>query len=107
MTLLQGLLSQAWRRVPQDATIRQGAGPRVRMWGDYFMGELYCIMRAIHNDYFIIDSDIKYFYRLDHPLLENYAVGDTVIVTAKPMKLLDDFSLATYYVQPNFPSCNE
>ena len=74
---------------------------------DYFMGELYCVMRAIHNDYFIIDSDIKYFYRLDHPLLENYAVGDTVIVTAKPMKLLDDFSLATYYVQPNFPSCNE
>ena len=74
---------------------------------DYFMGELYCVMRAIHNDYFIMDSDIKYFYRLDHPLLENYAVGDTVIVTAKPMKLLDDFSLATYYVQPNFPSCNE
>ena len=74
---------------------------------DYFMGELYCVMRAIHNDYFIIDSDIKYLYRLDHPLLENYAVGDTVIVTAKPMKLLDDFSLATYYVQPNFPSCNE
>ena len=74
---------------------------------DYFMGELYCVMRAIHNDYFIIDSDIKYFYRLDNPLLENYAVGDTVIVTAKPMKLLDDFSLATYYVQPNFPSCNE
>lgn len=74
---------------------------------DYFMGELYCVMRAIHNDYFIIDSDIQYFYRLDHPLLENYAVGDTVIVTAKPMKLLDDFSLATYYVQPNFPSCNE
>ena len=36
-----------------------------------------------------------------------YAVGDTVIVTARPMKLLDDFSLATYYVQPNFPSCNE
>lgn len=74
---------------------------------EYFMGELYCVMRAIHNDYFIIDSDIKYFYRLDHPLLENYAVGDTVIVTAKPMKLLDDFSLATYYVQPNFPSRNE
>ena len=74
---------------------------------DYFMGELYCVMRAIHNDYFIIDSDIKYLYRLDHPLLENYAVGDTVIVTAKPMKLLDDFSLATYYVQPNLPSCNE
>ena len=73
----------------------------------YFMGELYCVMRAIHNDYFIIDSDIQYFYRLDHPLLENYAVGDTVIVTAKPMKLLDDFSLATYYVQPNFSSCNE
>lgn len=74
---------------------------------EYFMGELYCVMRAIHNDYFIIDSGIKYFYRLDNPLLENYAVGDTVIVTAKPMKLLDDFSLATYYVQPNFPSCNE
>ena len=74
---------------------------------EYFMGELYCVMRTIHNDYFMIDSDIKYFYRLDHPLLENYAVGDTVIVTAKPMKLLDDFSLATYYVQPNFPSCNE
>ena len=74
---------------------------------EYFMGELYCVMRTIHNDYFMIDSGIKYFYRLDNPLLENYAVGDTVIVTAKPMKLLDDFSLATYYVQPNFPSCNE
>ena len=74
---------------------------------EYFMGELYCVMRTIHNDYFMIDSGIKYFYRLDNPLLENYAVGDTVIVTARPMKLLDDFSLATYYVQPNFPSCNE
>ena len=74
---------------------------------EYFMGELYCVMRTIHNDYFMIDSGIKYFYRLDNPLLENYAVGDTIIVTAIPMKLLDDFSLATYYVQPNFPSCNE
>ena len=74
---------------------------------EYFMGELYCVMRTIHNDYFMIDSGIKYFYRLDNPLLENYAVGDTIIVTAKPMKLLDDFSLATYYVQPNFPSSNE
>ena len=74
---------------------------------EYFMGELYCVMRTIHNDYFMIDSGIKYFYRLDNPLLENYAVGDTIIVTARPMKLLDDFSLATYYVQPNFPSCNE
>lgn len=74
---------------------------------EYFMGELYCVMRTIQNDYFMIDNDIKYFYRLDNPLLENYAVGDTIIVTARPMKLLDDFSLATYYVQPNFPSCNE
>ena len=74
---------------------------------EYFMGELYCVMRTIHNDYFMIDSGIKYFYRLDNPLLENYAVGDTIIVTAIPMKLLDDFSLATYYVQPNFPSSNE
>ena len=74
---------------------------------EYFMGELYCVMRTIHNDYFMIDSGIRYFYRLDNPLLENYAVGDTVIVTAKPMKLLDDFSLATYYVQPNFLSSNE
>jgi hypothetical protein len=74
---------------------------------EYFMGELYCVMRTIHNDYFMIDSDIKYFYRLDNPLLENYAVGDTIIVTAIPMKLLDDFSLATYYVQPNFLSSNE
>lgn len=74
---------------------------------EYFMGELYCVMRTIHNDYFMIDSGIKYFYRLDNPLLENYAVGDTIIVTARPMKLLDDFSLATYYVQPNFPSSNE
>ena len=56
---------------------------------------------------FMIDNGIKYFYRLDNPLLKNYAVGDTIIVTARPMKLLDDFSLATYYVQPNFPSCNE
>lgn len=74
---------------------------------EYFMGELYCVMRTIHNDYFMIDSGIKYFYRLDNPLLENYAVGDTIIVTARPMKLLDDFSLATYYVQPNFLSSNE
>ena len=74
---------------------------------EYFMGELYCVMRTIHNDYFMIDSGIKYFYRLDNPLLENYAVGDTIIVTAIPMKLLDDFSLATYYVQPNFLSSNE
>ena len=74
---------------------------------EYFMGELYCVMRTIHNDYFMIDSGIRYFYRLDNPLLENYAVGDTIIVTAIPMKLLDDFSLATYYVQPNFLSSNE
>jgi hypothetical protein len=74
---------------------------------EYFMGELYCVMRTLQNDYFMIDNGIKYFYRLDNPLLENYAVGDTIIVTAKPMKLLDDFSLATYYVQPNFPSGNE
>ena len=74
---------------------------------EYFMGELYCVMRTIHNDYFMIDSGIKYFYRLDNPLLENYAVGDTIIVTAIPMKLLDDFSLATYHVQPNFLSSNE
>jgi hypothetical protein len=74
---------------------------------EYFMGELYCVMRTMQNDYFMIDNGIKYFYRLDNPLLKNYAVGDTIIVTARPMKLLDDFSLATYYVQPNFPSSNE
>ena len=74
---------------------------------EYFMGELYCVMRTMRNDYFMIDNGIKYFYRLDNPLLKDYAVGDTIIVTAKPMKLLDDFSLATYYVQPNFPSSNE
>jgi hypothetical protein len=39
--------------------------------------------------------------RLNHPMLEKFAVGDTVVVTATPMMVKDSFSLATYHILPN------
>ena len=69
---------------------------------EYFKGELYCVIRTLHNDYFLIDDGIKYLMRLDHPQLKNFAVGDTISVSAIPMKLINDYSeeysLATYFV---------
>jgi hypothetical protein len=45
--------------------------------------------------------------RLDDPTLVGYAVGDTVVVMAMPIKLIDKFSLITFDVQPNNSSSNE
>jgi hypothetical protein len=39
--------------------------------------------------------------RLNHPMLEKFAVGDTVVVTAMPMMVKDSLSLATYHILPN------
>ncbi len=68
---------------------------------EYFEGELYCVIKAVNNDYFLMDNGASYLFRLDHPLLSDYAIGDTLVVVAEPMKVLEDFSLATYYIQPN------
>ena len=68
----------------------------------YFEGELYCAIHSVNNNvYFLTDNAACYLIRLDNILLSNCAVGDTVLITAEPMKLVDDFSLATYYIQPN------
>ncbi len=74
---------------------------------EYFKGELYCAVRAINNNYFMTDNATTYLMRLDNPQLSSFAVGDTIIVTARPMKLLNDYSLATYFVQPNSLSDDE
>lgn len=67
----------------------------------YFNGELYCAVRALKNEYYLADNGASYLFRLDNPMLSDCVVGDTIVVTAEPMKLRDDFSLATYYIQPN------
>lgn len=66
-----------------------------------FDGRLHCAIRSVNNDYFLTDNGATYLIRLNHPLLSDCAVGDTIVVTAEPMKLISNFSLATYYVQPN------
>ena len=67
-----------------------------------FNGELYCAIHSVNdNDYFLTDNAAYYLSRLDNPWLSDFKVGDTIMVTAEPMKLVDEFSLATYYVYPN------
>lgn len=78
---------------------------------EYFRGSLYCVVRTMNNDYFLMDDGIQYLFRLDNPQLKDCVVGDTVMVSAIPMKLiLDDSkiecSLATYYVYPKIVSSN-
>lgn len=68
----------------------------------YFEGELFCAIRSVNNnDYFLIDNGASHLFRLNNQLLSDCVVGDTIVVMAEPMKLVDDFSLATYYIQPN------
>ena len=68
---------------------------------EYFDGELYCAIRNTRNDYFLADDDCTYLLRLNDPMLKNYVVGDTIVVTARPIKHVNDLSLITYYIQPN------
>lgn len=66
---------------------------------EYFGDELYCAVRSVHNDYFLMDTQCTYLLRLDDPRLAPYAVGDTVVITAQPMRVVDEYALSTYYVQ--------
>ena len=69
---------------------------------EYFGGSLFCAIRSTNNNnYFLTDNGSIYLMRLNHPLLAEFAVGDTVVVTAKPTMLLDSLSLATYHILPN------
>ena len=69
---------------------------------EYFKGEYYCAIRSVTgNNYFLINEHVTYLMRLDDPRLANYAVGDTIVVVAIPTKLIDQFSLVTFDVQPN------
>lgn len=73
-----------------------------------FKGEYYCAIRSVtDNHYFLINDQVTYMMRLDDPTLVGYAVGDTVVVMAMPIKLIDKFSLITFEVQPNNSSSNE
>lgn len=69
---------------------------------EYFGSSLFCAIRSTNdNNYFLTDNGSIYLMRLNHPLLAEFAVGDTVVVTAKPTMLLDSLSLATYHILPN------
>ena len=69
---------------------------------EYFCGSLFCAIRsANNNNYFLTDDGSIYLMRLNNPMLEEFAVGDTVVVTAMPMMVKDSFSLATYHILPN------
>lgn len=70
---------------------------------EYFNNRsLFCVIRSTNNNnYFLTDNGSIYLMRLNHPLLAEFAVGDTVVVTAKPMMVKDSFSLATYHILPN------
>ncbi len=68
---------------------------------EYFAGELYCVIKSTRNDYFLVNEQRTYLLRLNDPILSKYAVGDTIVVTAQPMKMLRDLSLTTYYIQSN------
>ena len=69
---------------------------------EYFQGSLFCAICSTNdNNYFLTDNGSIYLMRLNNPLLENVAVGDTIVVTAKPTMLLDSLSLATYHILPN------
>ena len=69
---------------------------------EYLAGSLFCAIRSTNsNNYFLTDNGSIYLMRLNHPMLKDYAVGDTVVVTAVPMMVKDSFSLATYHILPN------
>lgn len=69
---------------------------------EYFQGSLFCAIRSTNNNnYFLTDNASIYLMRLNNPLLEDFAVGDTVVVTAASMMLMDSLSLATYHILPN------
>ena len=68
---------------------------------EYFGGSLFCAIRSTNNNYFLTDDGSIYLMRLNHPMLEKFAVGDTVVVTAMPMMVKDSLSLATYHILPN------
>ena len=69
---------------------------------EYFQGSLFCAIRSTNsNNYFLTDNGSIYLMRLNHPMLKEFAVGDTVVVTAMPMMVKDSLSLATYQIAPN------
>ena len=69
---------------------------------EYFGSSLFCAIRSTNNNnYFLTDNGSIYLMRLNHPMLKEFAVGDTVVVTAMPMMVKDSLSLATYHVLPN------
>ena len=69
---------------------------------EYFGSSLFCAIRSTNNNnYFLTDNGSIYLMRLNHPMLKEFAVGDTVVVTAKPMMVKDSLSLATYQIVPN------
>ena len=69
---------------------------------EYFRGSLFCVIRSTsNNNYYLTDDGSIYLMRLNNPLLKEFAVGDTLVVTAKPIMLLDSLSLATYHILPN------
>ena len=69
---------------------------------EYFQGSLFCAIRSTNsNNYFLTDNGSIYLMRLNHPMLKEFAVGDTVVVTAMPMMVKDSLSLATYHILPN------
>ena len=69
---------------------------------EYFGNSLFCAIRSTNsNNYFLTDNGSIYLMRLNHPMLKEFAVGDTVVVTAKPMMVKDSLSLATYHILPN------
>ena len=69
---------------------------------EYFGSSLFCAIRSTNsNNYFLTDNGSIYLMRLNHPMLKEFAVGDTVVVTAMPMMVKDSLSLATYQISPN------
>lgn len=74
---------------------------------EYFGDELYCAVRSVHNNYFLMNTECTYLLRLDDPQLAPFAVGDTVVITAEPMRVVNEYALSTYYVQSNNPSNHE
>ena len=70
---------------------------------EYFNNRsLFCVIRSTNNNnYFLTDNGSIYLMRLNHPMLKEFAVGDTVVVAAIPMMVKDSLSLATYQIVPN------
>ena len=69
---------------------------------EYFGSSLFCAIRSTNsNNYFLTDNGSIYLMRLNHPMLKEFAVGDTVVVAAIPMMVKDSLSLATYQIVPN------